>query len=376
MPSRFAGVHETATVFLATGIFVGGMWAACMRRRWQIPASMRRVLTRDVSARGLFLIALCAFGLGMLKYALSCSFDIFLMVHYFGRDGWAAPWGRGNLGGWDAFLDHLAYFGYLLPTFTVLIGVKSGWRNVRTIVVLVLSLNMLAFLMQGGGRRIPGVVGGAAIVTYVLATRRLRIRTIALSLAAVIALVFVTQRMLEYRNVGFASILGDGKAAPSVVEKLEYYHVDNNLGSFAELVHFVPSGHPYVSSPVLYLGGDPSDPPRILAGKTHGTGFDLPKAAGHPGVSLSVTLIGELYMAGGLSMVLLGGWFCGRLAGMAYDLLEMSRTAGSLLSLRHCHISPPSHGMRSGIELGIDVVPATGLDGVALGCSGGQRRHR
>ena len=286
----------------------------------------------------------------MLKYALSCSFDIFLMVHYLGAMRWAAPWGRGNLGGWDAFLDHLAYFGYLLPTFTVLIGVKSGWRNVRTIVVLVLSLNMLAFLMQGGGRRIPGVVGGAAIVTYVLATRRLRIRTIALSLAAVIALVFVTQRMLEYRNVGFASILGDGKAAPSVVEKLEYYHVDNNLGSFAELVHFVPSGHPYVFHRYFIWVAIRPIPRVFWPGKPTEPGFDLPKAAGHPGVSLSVTLIGELYMAGGLSMVLLGGWFCGRLAGMAYDLLETSRTAGSLLSYGIATLALFT-GMRSGIEL-------------------------
>ena len=57
------------------------------------------------------MLAVACFALGMLNYAVPCNFNIFEMVHYLGQERWAAPWGRGQLGGWDAFLDHLQYFG-------------------------------------------------------------------------------------------------------------------------------------------------------------------------------------------------------------------------------------------------------------------------
>ena len=40
---------------------------------------------------------------------------------------WSAPWGRGQLGGWDAFLDQMQYFGYVLPSLTALLIARRGF---------------------------------------------------------------------------------------------------------------------------------------------------------------------------------------------------------------------------------------------------------
>ena len=309
----------------------------------------RQSLSYEPNARILFSIAIAAFALGMLKFAIPCGFNIPQMITYLGAMRWAAPWGRGALGGWDAFLDHFAYFGYLLPTLAVLLARKTGWMSTRTLLVLVLSLVMLLFLMQGGGRRIIGVTVGAALVTYVLGSRRLTLRVVFVSLGVVLALVWITVKMIENRNVGMASIFETPKSSGSASASpwREAYHVDNNLRSFAELAFFVPAKHPYVYQDYfIWVMIRPI--PRVLwPGKPEGPGFDLPKSMGQQGVSLSVTLIGELYMAGGLLCVLLGGCLYG---------LDTERTAGSLLSYGLATLALFA-GMRSGIELVLMLYP-------------------
>ena len=109
------------------------------------------------------------------------------MVHYLGQERWAAPWGRGQLGSWDAFSDHLQYFGYLLPILTVVIGRRVGLRNPRTIICIGMSIVMTLFLAQSGSRRVVGVVAGMALVLWILDQRRLRVKHLITTAVAVFA---------------------------------------------------------------------------------------------------------------------------------------------------------------------------------------------
>jgi hypothetical protein len=155
--------------------------------------------------------------------------------------------------------------------------------------------------------------------------------------------------MLETRSTGFAAAIGN-KLPKSSSQWREAYHVDNNMRSFAELAYFVPAKHPFVyHNYFIWLAARPI--PRVFwPGKPEGPGFDLPKAMGERGVSLSVTLVGELYMAGGLFLVVAGGFVYGRLASMVSTLLQLKTTAGSLLSYGLATLAMMA-GMRSGIEL-------------------------
>ena len=364
-----AGREQVVLVFQAIGLFVGGLWFACLIPAWKLPAAWRQSLSYEPNARVLFGIAIAAFAVGILKFAIPCQFNLPRMVFYLGEMRWAAPWGRGALGSWDAFLDHLAYFGYLLPTLAVLLARRIGWANPRTLFVVALSFIMLLFLMQGGGRRVIGVMMGAALITYVLGAPRLQMRIILVSLGTVFALLWVTIKMLENRNVGFASIFETPKSTASATSASispagrAFYSVDNNMRSFAELAYFVPAKHPYVyHNYFIWVIIRPI--PRVFwPGKPEGPGFDLPKATGQRGVSLSVTLIGELYMAGGLLVVLLGGCLYGRLAGIASTLLESERTAGSLLSYGIATLALFA-GMRSGIDLVLMLYPLLAWSGL------------
>ena len=65
---------------------------------------------------------------------------------------------------------------------------------------------MLAFLAQGGGRRIIGVTVGAAIIVWIQAQQTINIRRLALAGAAAIALLAGMQFMLNIRTIGYERV--------------------------------------------------------------------------------------------------------------------------------------------------------------------------
>jgi hypothetical protein len=277
------------------------------------------------------------------------------MVYYLGQERWAAPWGRGQLGGWDAFLDHLQYFGYLLPVLTVVIGRRLGVRKVRTLICIVLSVVVALFLAQSGSRRVIGVVGGMALILWVLDQQRLRLKHLLTTGLAIIALLVTLQVMLEYRNVGLSVLVGQGEISSGRYEKrqvLEEKHlrVDDNFYRLCQIIQLIPAQYPFVYHKYLiYVIVRPI--PRVLwPGKPVDAGFDLPTALGVEGLSLSYSVIGELYMSLGLIGVALGGWLYGRIASTASGLLARCRTQGALV-IYSIVVMALFSGMRSILEL-------------------------
>src|SRR5207247_6839788 len=133
---------------------------------------------------------------------------------------------------------------------------------------------------------------------------------------------------LVYRNVGLRAALS-GEAE---VEGPGYLHVDDNFLRLAQIIQFFPDEHPYLYLKYpFYVFVRPI--PRVLwEGKPTDPGFNLAEALEMSGVSLSCSVIGELYMAAGLFGVLLGGWFYGRLAVMASAFLMSRRAVGALIA--------------------------------------------
>jgi hypothetical protein len=291
----------------------------------------------------------------MLNFAIPCNFNVFEMVHYLGQERWAAPWGRGQLGGWDAFLDHLQYFGYLLPVLTVVIGRRTGVRNTRTIICMGLSVVVVLFLAQSGSRRVIGVVAGMALILWVLDQHRLRVKHLVTTAAAILALLLALQVMLEYRNVGLGVLVGKGEIPSGRFEKrqiLEEQHlrVDDNFYRLCQIIQLIPDSHPFVYHKYLvYVLVRPV--PRVFwPDKPVDPGFDLPTALGVQGVSFSYSVIGELYMSFGFIAIALGGWFYGRVAASASGLLARCNTQGALV-IYSIVVMALFSGMRSFLEL-------------------------
>jgi hypothetical protein len=201
---------QVRQAFLAIALFVAMVWLGALRRSWRIPKVLISSVSQEFSINTYFALAVACFAIGMLNFAIPCNFNVSEMVYYLGQERWAAPWGRGQLGGWDAFLDHLQYFGYLLPVLTVVIGRRTGVRNVRTLICIALSVIVSLFLAQSGSRRVIGVVAGMALILWVLDQQRLRVKHLLLTVVAIFALLLTLQVMLEYRNVGLGVLVGKG----------------------------------------------------------------------------------------------------------------------------------------------------------------------
>jgi hypothetical protein len=346
---------QVRTAFLAIGIFVVVVWLAALRRSWTLPKIVISSVSQEFPINTYFALAIACFIIGMLNFAVPCDFNPVEMVYYLGQERWAAPWGRGQLGGWDAFLDHLQYFGYLLPVLTVVIGRRLGVRKVRTLICIVLSVVVALFLAQSGSRRVIGVVGGMALILWVLDQQRLRLKHLLTTGLAIIALLVTLQVMLEYRNVGLSVLVGQGEISSGRYEKrqvLEEKHlrVDDNFYRLCQIIQLIPAQYPFVYHKYLiYVIVRPI--PRVLwPGKPVDAGFDLPTALGVEGLSLSYSVIGELYMSLGLIGVALGGWLYGRIASTASGLLARCRTQGALV-IYSIVVMALFSGMRSILEL-------------------------
>lgn len=346
---------EVRQAFLAIGIFVVMVWVGVIQRPWRIPQVVISSVSQEFSINTYFALAVACFFIGMLKFAVPCNFNVFEMVQYLGQDRWAAPWGRGQLGGWDAFLDHLQYFGYLLPVLTVVIVRRGGLRNARTIICITMSIVIALFLAQSGSRRVIGVVGGMALILWVLDQRRLRIKHLLASVAAVVALLVALQFMLEYRNIGLGVLVGKSEMQSGRFEKrqlLEEQHlrVDDNFYRLCQIIQLIPESYGFVYHRYLiYVIVRPV--PRVFwPGKPVDAGFDLPTALGVEGVSYSYSVIGELYMSLGLIGIALGGWFYGRVAAMASALLARCTTQGALV-IYSIVVMALFSGVRSILEL-------------------------
>jgi hypothetical protein len=346
---------QVRQAFLAIGLFVVMVWLGAFRRSWKIPKVLISSVSQEFSINTYFALAVACFVLGMLNFAIPCNFNIFEMVYYLGQERWSAPWGRGQLGGWDAFLDHLQYFGYLLPVLTVVIGRRAGLRNGRTILCMAMSVIVALFLAQSGSRRVIGVVAGMALILWVLDQQRLRVKHLLLTLVAIFALLLTLQVMLEYRNVGLGVLIGKGEIPSGRFEKrtiLEEQHlrVDDNFYRLCQIIQLIPDTHPFVYHKYLvYVIVRPV--PRIFwPEKPVDPGFDLPTALGVRGLSLSYSVIGELYMSLGFIGIALGGWFYGRVASTASGLLSRCNTQGALV-IYSIVVMALFSGMRSILEL-------------------------
>jgi len=346
---------QVRQAFLAIGIFVAMVWLGALRRSWKIPKVLISSVLQEFPINTYFALAVACFALGMLNFAVPCNFNVFEMVHYLGQERWAAPWGRGQLGGWDAFLDHLQYFGYLLPVLTVVIGRRVGLRNPRTLICIALSVVVTLFLAQSGSRRVIGVVVGMALVLWVLDQQRLRVKHLLTTVIAVVALLITLQVMLEYRNVGLNVLVGNGEVPTGRFEKqqiLEEQHVrvDDNFYRLCQIIQLIPESYGFVYHKYLvYVVVRPI--PRVFwPGKPVDPGFDLPTALGVQGVSYSYSVIGELYMSLGFIGIALGGWFYGRVASTASGLLARCRTQGALV-IYSIVVMALFSGMRSILEL-------------------------
>jgi len=309
---RDASDEALQLAMIAIGLSSAAMWLGAAGRPWRLPKGLVELAATHLDSRTIARLVPVCFALGMLNFAYATGFDVPAMFSYLGGNRWSAPWGRAQLGGWGSFIDQMPYFGYVLPSLTAVLIVRRGFAF-QTWVAIALSGIMLAFLSQGGGRRIIGVTCGAGIIVWVQLQPTLNVRKILSAAAALIAVLWGMQFMLNIRTVGYDEFMFSGG-------EYDYLHVDDNFLRLAQVIQLVPAQHDYVYHQQLIFTAVRPVPRVFWPGKPIDPGFDLPTEVGMKGLSLSTSIIGEWYLAYGWIAILVGGYLHGGLARAANSL--------------------------------------------------------
>ncbi|MEM7407780.1 MAG: O-antigen polymerase [Pseudomonadota bacterium] len=316
------------SAFIAIGVFGVGIYAAACGGPWTLPRAIRHSAVSLIGPRTLFALCCTCFALGMFQFAYAAGFDPLAMVFYAGTSRWMAPWSSGRLGGWAQLISHLTYFGYLVPALAVTLGIRIGWSRLATCIAVLMAIVILVFLAQGGGRRVIGVMAGAALVVWILAQPYLDLRRVLVILTSCAVILLSMEVMLEYRTKGLSVFLSEW----DVPLDEGRVHVDDNLLRLAQTIEIIPAKHDYVYEKQLVYAAVRPIPRAIWPGKPTGPGFNLGEFLGTPWVSLSSSTVAEWYSIGGFLTVLLGGLAYGSLARAGSALwLVTDRPVGRLV---------------------------------------------
>jgi hypothetical protein len=280
---------------------------------WKLPSSVTRASRQEFLPGQLYKAIWVCFLLSTFNYGYQAGFDPGTIIDSLMANRWEAVWARGSLGDWTSFIEQLQYCGYLLPSLTVMLAnrAKSNWLDHRVLLGILFSCVFIAFQMQGGGRRIVGVIIGAAILTWVLLSRRMSLARVGVVLFLVWGVLNLLQGMLYVRTYGFESYVEGGIVRS---EKRSYFAVDDNFLRLTQIVHLFPKSVEYVGSQPLVFALIRPVPRALWPEKPTDPGFSLSTLVGITGASLSSSMLGELYASWGLIAVFIGGIFMGMLA--------------------------------------------------------------
>lgn len=315
--------------FFGIGLFVVGAWSASMMNFLSLPKAIIDSSAHKLRSNTLFRLILIFFSIGIFKYAYPCNFNPITMVSYLFVDRWSAPWARGTLGGWSSFVDHLSYFGYLLPTLTVLLFLRNRRLNYQVVFSILMSLVMTVFLAQSGSRRVIGVTFGAAIICWLIEQHKIKLKESLIAFCSMALLLLVMQNMLNFRGSGFAAAFDQTESRESLYQHL---HVDDNFYRLSQTVLIVPRYAPYVYEKQIVFALIRPIPRAIWKNKPTDPGFDLATTIGAKGVALTHSVIGDWYITGGWIAVFIGGLLYGGFARMISSLLvKDADSAGGLV---------------------------------------------
>ncbi|MDP9052972.1 MAG: hypothetical protein M3N93_01515 [Acidobacteriota bacterium] len=327
--------------FLMIATFRCAILLGLSMNAWRLPRAVTSLASRRYSSRGLFCILTIFFCLGVFNYAFNSNFSLQTFETNLLSPRFEATWSRGALGGWDAFTDNMTYFGYLLPTWTVLLARQlKRWLDPRVILGWLYSIIFLACVTQGGGRRLLGVIIGSAILMYMLTAGKHWLRTGVISILSAGLLLGGLELVLQNRNRGY----GDFS-----YHEVSAVNIDDNFLRVSQVYEIFPDHVPYTGlQAVIYAVVRPV--PRIFwENKPVDMGFDLAKYLGFEGVGFTMSIVGEAYMSWGFSGVFLVGLFLGKLIKM-WQALDQSKTLSSF-ALYSLGCMAMFSGVRSIVEL-------------------------
>lgn len=337
-------IESVIKALVAIALFASGLCIAQFGKAPILPAVMKSAAEAKITSTQLFGIGLTAFLIAFTRFAIPVDFDLIEMYEALSLTRFEAPWQRGRFGGWDAFLDHLSYFGYILPPLAVLHLRLKGLASWRSIVLVLATLIITLLIAQGGGRRIVGAMLISAGLVWVLTSPKPG-RTIVLAAVLGVPLLLVLMQYMLLTRGG--NRLEEWSLSALFTRGI---HVDDNFNRLSQIIELVPDTVPHVSLQwVVWLIVRPI--PRVIwPEKPEGFGFDLAAHLGMENVTLTSSIVGETYLAFGLLGCFCAGLVFGYLARVVRLLLAYRNQPGGVLQYSVAMLAL-FVALRSGVEL-------------------------
>jgi oligosaccharide repeat unit polymerase len=297
---------------LYAAIFIGALCAGYL-----IPAfsGVRRLFSRMPSETNddrVFWLTVAIYALGIVPqiYVSGGSPTVFwrLLLAGYSPDV-EVGWRRGMLGNLDDFLKSTAR---LLELAVPFLGVYLVRRQIVTwqkLVLLLMVLSLLLIIFFSGERRVFAlIVLGPLLYVFFVTAKATRKKWTPAFLAGALLLFWMMQAQVQFRAAGFYEF------DPAVVQTnpLEM-HRDNNFYWFTTATDTMPSMYEFTNEWVFLQIFTHPIPRFLWPEKPYTVGLPFVQWD-EVGASLSISIVGELYVSQGLPGIILGGLLYGWMA--------------------------------------------------------------
>lgn len=274
-----------------------------------------QTLTYEIPAGWIVFIFWACFFIGYMHMLVAVNFNVVEMVGFFMDPRFSQPWQRGRLGDWKALLVELGLFIYLIPPLAgIMIARRHRYGKVTLALVCCALLFTFFYGFTSGTRNIFASYLVTFLIAYSFALPFKRQKElIILCTCCGFIMIFATYFMLQFRNVGFRNYLQGGYEQADPAERTMF--VDYNLYAICRLVDVFPHKRDYLGFEIPYQALIRPIPRAIWAGKPEGLSSSIEDALGVEGVTISASFVGEAYMSGGFTAVLIIALCFGALTG-------------------------------------------------------------
>lgn len=308
------------------------------------------------SRRTIMRLMWACFILGYLHVLLSVNFNVFEALYQMSQPRFSQPWARARLGGISTLLNEFGLLKFLLPPIAaVAFYYRRNFHFVELISISIIALILLYESFAGGTRNEFLTHVATFSVCYALINKNIDLKRSLLIMIPALAIGwFSLTYMIEFRKTGLVNYVEESATFNEVF-------VDNNMLNIAMLTDVFPDHLGYLGVEVPYQALIRPIPRGIWQTKPEGLSISIEQALGVGDfMTVSVTFLGELWMAGGFLVVALGSVMVGAISAAWNRIGARANSVWDLLIFT-AGFFPAGICMRSLMSAGPPMLPVIAL---------------
>jgi oligosaccharide repeat unit polymerase len=314
-------------------IFLGAVWVGYLIKPFRFVTRLFSRVPGETNDDRVFLVTVGLYLVGVVPLitAASSITELWRLLLAGYSPDVDVGWRRGMLGDRQDFLRSVARLLQLTIPFlaTYLITRRlSAWKKV---LLALMSFSLLLVIFFSGERRILALVvlGPLGYVFFYTPTKTLK-KWAPAFLVLLLLLFWLMQAQVQFRSAGFY----DFDAAKVESNPLDM-HRDNNFYWFTMAVDTMPATYEYTHEWIFLHVFTHPIPRFVWPEKPYSTGFPFVQWE-DIGASLSISVVGELYISQGVFGIVIGGLIYGWIARHWDSLrpfMNGGRTTGLIYSI-------------------------------------------